>query len=101
MDWCKGKEFPTNRKKIPRCVLGPQRGIVMNKGMSRMCDGCSDGRQNGANYIQNICPSVFSSFVCHMLSQLIVSPSYTNSAEYTTPDIVTSTSIFVPVVVPG
>lgn len=68
MDWCKGQEFSTKRKKIPRCVLRLQRGIAMNKGRSRMCDGCCDGRQYGAYDVQNICPLVFSSGCCHTSS---------------------------------
>ena len=61
-----------------------------------MCDGCCDGRQDGADDVEYICPLVFSSGGCHMFIQLIVPPSYTNSAEYTTPEIVTSTRMIAP-----
>ena len=69
MDWCTRPKYSTNRQKIPRCALGPQRGIAMNKGRSRMCDGCCDGRQDGANKVHYIAPLGFS--VIHRIMSLM------------------------------
>lgn len=71
MDWCKGLKYSTNRKKNPRCALGPQRGTFKNKGSSRMCDGCCDGRQHGADYVEEICPLVFTACGSHTNSLLL------------------------------